>query len=207
VLNSRGFSLIELMIGIAIMAMIMFVALPAFTQWLQNTQIRNAAESTLTGLNAARNEAIRHNRPVRFQFVSSLDSTCTVSASDLANSSSLSWIVSNQDPSGACQTALSQTAALDTGALVVLKERSATEGTANVQLTSVGGATVTFSGLGRMSGAGITQLDFKNKLGTCTWQDATHGTMRCLRILINSGGQIRMCDPKLSKATNPMGCQ
>jgi hypothetical protein len=30
---------------------------------------------------------------------------------------------------------------------------------------------------------------------------------RRLSILINVGGQIRLCDPKLVRATNPQGCE
>ncbi len=190
-LKARGFTMIELMIGITIMAIIMFVALPAFTQWLQNTQIRNAAESALAGLNLARNEAIRRNSPVRFQYVNTLDATCTVSSINLSNSNSLNWIVSIQDPTGLCNQAPS-----DTVAPLIIQARSATEGTANVLLNTAGGASVTFNGLGRVTGAALTQLDFSNKLGTCVASSPT-GTMRCLRILINAGGQIRMCDPKV----------
>jgi len=197
VLKSRGFTLIELMIGITIMAIIMFVALPAFTQWLQNTQIRNATEAALTGLNLARNEAIRRNSPVRFQYVNTLDASCTVSTANLVASPSLNWIVSINDPSGLCNQAPS-----DTVAPLIIQSRSANEGTANVRLDTTGGASVTFNGLGRVSGTGMTQLEFKNQLGACSWQSSS-GTMRCLRIVVSPGGQIRMCDPKVVAPTLP----
>ena len=61
-----GFSLIELLIGIAIMAILAGLAMPSFQAWLQNTQIRNAAESIQNGLQRARAEAVGRNTNVEF---------------------------------------------------------------------------------------------------------------------------------------------
>ena len=82
-LFQRGVTLIELMIGLAIVALVLFVAVPSFGIFLQNSQIRNAAGSVLDGLQLARNEAIRRNSPVRFQFVSNLTSGCALSTTSL----------------------------------------------------------------------------------------------------------------------------
>lgn len=61
-----GFSLVELLVGIAIMAILLGLAMPAFKTWLQNTQIRNAAESIQNGLQRARAEAVGRNTDVEF---------------------------------------------------------------------------------------------------------------------------------------------
>lgn len=61
-----GFSLVELMIAIAIMATLMGLAVPSFRTWLQNSQIRNAAESVQNGLQRARAEAVGRNANVEF---------------------------------------------------------------------------------------------------------------------------------------------
>ena len=77
-----------------------------------------------------------------------------------------------------------------------IEKRSATEGTRNVVVATNGGTTATFTGLGRLSGGGITQIDFSNATGTCEHLDVLNGTMRCMRVLLSPGGEARMCDPK-----------
>ena len=90
--TQRGVTLIELMIGIAVFGILLSLAIPAFTQFLQNQKIKNAAETTMHGLTLARGEAVRRNAAIRFQFVSDLTSGCALSAS------ALNWVVSVSDP-------------------------------------------------------------------------------------------------------------
>lgn len=66
--RQRGVTLIEMMIGIAILGVLVSVALPEFSTWIQNTKIRTAAESVLSGLQLARNEAVRRNLNVQLAF-------------------------------------------------------------------------------------------------------------------------------------------
>ena len=191
----RGFSLIEIMVALVIIGVFITMGVPAFALFLQNTQIRNAAETTLAGINLARAEAIRRNATVRFNLVTNLTSGCSTS------SSALSWVVSLADPSGACEVAPS-----DTVAPQIIQKRSALEGSNNALVATSGGATLVFNGLGRVSGAGITQLRFSNVSGTCEHLDAVNGTMRCLQVMVSTGGQTKLCDPKVSDATDPRHC-
>lgn len=188
----RGFTIIEMMIAIAIMSMLLALALPNFSIFLQNTQIKNAGESVLQGLNLARAEALRRNAAVRFQFVSDLTAACALATNSLA------WVVSLADPTVRCDVAPS-----DTTAPQIVQKQSAREGTANVIIATTGGSVVTFGGLGRPSGAQMTQIDISNSSGTC---EASGGTLRCMRVLISTGGQPRLCDPKVGAADDPRNC-
>jgi type IV fimbrial biogenesis protein FimT len=187
----RGLSLVELMIGLAIVSILLLAAVPNFGIFLQNIQIRNASESVLQGLNLARTEALRRNEPVRFQFVSDLTGDCTLATN------SLNWVVSTLSAAGLCDE--------DPGVTPpeIVQKQSARDGTPNVALAS-DASTITFNGLGRASTAAT--IDLSSVSGSCEHLDAD-GTMRCLRILVSAGGQIKLCDPKVDLAgTDPRRC-
>ena len=61
-----GFSLVELMIGITIMAIVISVGMPSYSTWIRNTRIRTVAESIQNGLQMARAEAVKRNAAVQF---------------------------------------------------------------------------------------------------------------------------------------------
>lgn len=61
-----GATLIELLIGIAIVAIMITMGLPSFMVWIQNTQIRTAAEAVLNGMQMTRAEAVRRNEQITF---------------------------------------------------------------------------------------------------------------------------------------------
>ncbi|HTY02511.1 MAG TPA: GspH/FimT family pseudopilin [Rhodocyclaceae bacterium] len=75
---SRGFTLVELMVTIAILAVLMALGAPQFKAWLQNTQVRTATESIQNGLQLARAEAVRRNCNV--EFVVNADTSWSVTA-------------------------------------------------------------------------------------------------------------------------------
>jgi type IV fimbrial biogenesis protein FimT len=65
--TSRGVTLIELMITLVVLGILVFLALPSYTIWIQNTQIRTAGEAILSGLTLARSEAVRRNTSVELR--------------------------------------------------------------------------------------------------------------------------------------------
>jgi type IV fimbrial biogenesis protein FimT len=65
---SRGFTLVELMISLTVIAVLAVLGAPSFFEWLQNTQTRSATEAVLNGIQVARAEAIQRNAKVRIVF-------------------------------------------------------------------------------------------------------------------------------------------
>lgn len=64
----KGFSMIELVIVLALLLIVVGMVVPSFKGMMQNTQVRNAAESIVNGLHKARGEAIARNTNVEFAF-------------------------------------------------------------------------------------------------------------------------------------------
>jgi type IV fimbrial biogenesis protein FimT len=191
-------SLIEVLIGLAIMGVLLAIGLPNMAVWLNNSQIRTAGETMLAGLTLARVEAVRRNQIVRFQLVDNLTASCAIVQAGA------SWVVSLDDPSDACDQAPS-----DTVAPRIIQTRSSAEGTPRVVVAAATAGTVHFNGLGRVTSPGgaanMTQLALSNPTGgTCEHVDG--GDMRCLRINIAVGGEARMCDPAVTDATDPRKC-
>ncbi|MEJ2200045.1 MAG: prepilin-type N-terminal cleavage/methylation domain-containing protein [Desulfuromonadaceae bacterium] len=63
-MNNRGFSLIELVIVIAIAVIVMAISAPAMKTWLDNSKKNEVAREILSGLRHARSLAITGNQEV-----------------------------------------------------------------------------------------------------------------------------------------------
>jgi len=64
-LAQSGFTVIELMIGIAVLAIVMGLAVPAFTQFIQNNRLAAKANEVVGAFQFARAEALKRGLPVR----------------------------------------------------------------------------------------------------------------------------------------------
>jgi len=208
--SQRGLNIIEIMISLVVLGVLIGLGAPGFVEWLQNQQIRAAAEATLNGLQVARGEAVRSNTPVRFQLVSDLTSTCVLASDSVTAPVSVSWVVSLRDPTGKCDTKADPA---DPANPQIVQSRTSAEGSPNARATSVfvpsppgppaqAASTVTFAALGNVvanadATPGINKIDMTNINVT--------GATRPLRIIVSSGGSVRMCDPALA-LPEPRGC-
>jgi type IV fimbrial biogenesis protein FimT len=183
----QGVTLIELMITLTIIGIALALATPVYWEWLQNTQIRTAADSMLVGVKLARAEALKRNTSVLFQLMDSIGATCLPSATE-AN-----WVVSVTNASGKCDVADPEASPQ----IVRLKARA--EGTSNVTVAAsqsgIPQPSITFDALGRVTptpAADITIALENPTGGNCV---AASGKMRCLTVQVTAGGQARVCDP------------
>ncbi len=74
-IRQAGFTLVELLIGIAVLGILISIAMPNFRSWTLNSQIRNAAESFQNGLQRARGEAVSRNTNVELAILGGDTST------------------------------------------------------------------------------------------------------------------------------------
>lgn len=188
----RGFTLIELMVGIAIISMVLFFMIPSMATWLQGSQIRNATESIQGGLQLARAEAVRRNTQVAL-----------VLTSVAGGGNATDWVVRCVVSSPTCPGV----GQMET----FIQQRVAQEGSPNAVVTlNPAMSAIAFTGNGRITPvpAGNIVIDVthvsNNPPGTNTCI-ADGGNYRCLRLVVASGGQTRMCDPSLA-APNPRAC-
>lgn len=199
-MRQRGVTLLELVVSIAVFALILAAAAPSIGTWLDNTRIRNAAQSIQEGLQLARTEAVRRNQNISFYLVS-LTSSSIMDNSCALSSSSGSWVVSGGSPVAKCATAPSTTTAPqivatrtvnDSGGKVVVAAVQGSTGT-------TAGTSVTFNGFGR-----VVNADAVGRINVTG--PVTSTTYRKLQIAITPAGGIRMCDPAVSDTKDPRKC-
>ncbi|MGC2049057.1 MAG: GspH/FimT family pseudopilin [Gallionella sp.] len=181
----QGFSLIELLITIAIFSITLTFGVSSYRTWVQNTQIRNAAETIQNGIQRTRAEAV--TRTVNIEFV--LGATYP-------------WKMQLPGNAFKCPPEPGFDPAVDIVGTTLL-ECSTTEGSKNATatVTPAGATTLTFSSLGTVVPAAdtLTQVDLDSSV-----LDA--GDSRNLTVMIGLGGIVRMCDPNLAHGSNPQAC-
>lgn len=90
--RARGFTLIELMVTIAVLAIVTAIAYPSFTSLMNSSRLTGAANDLVGDLQTARSEAIRRNARVTV-CASADNTTCAGAAGDWQ-----SWIVWIDNP-------------------------------------------------------------------------------------------------------------
>lgn len=189
-----GFSLIELMIGVALLALLLMLGLPAFSTYLQNAKLRAAADAFYAGAQMARAEAVRRNAQVEIVLT---DDDANVGNSNTTNLSATgkNWIIRALDPT--------------TGLYSYVQGKSMLEGSGHASAPSVqidGGliSRVAFNGLGATTLAGAATFAFTHPAGgDCA---LVGGPMRCLNVIVSPGGQARMCDTAATAAGDTRKC-
>jgi type IV fimbrial biogenesis protein FimT len=195
----RGFTLIELMIGIALFALLMTLAIPSFTTMMNNTRLRDKGASIMSGLQSARGEALRRNLVVEF----ALTADPVTDGSDIgvaANGTGPTWVVRALDALGT-----------PTGTLVDF--RSGLEGSnqtdpaalytriASASLPPSG--TIRFDSLGRTNVSAANGATFDVTPADANQCRAQGGDLRCMRVVVTTSGRVRMCDPSVDPVVNP----
>lgn len=187
--SQRGFSMIEVVVTIAIMGILLAAAMPSVGDWMSKAKVRNTAESLVNGLQQARGLAVTNNRPVTFYMVTTLTSACALS------NSVGSWVVSQTSPVGQCDS---------TSTSVIMAKGSVQDGggakVGAYQSNNTTAATaVTFNGLGMLA-----QSSLSTAIRNITVAKADDSSP--LRIQISPGGAARLCDPNVNTVGDTRRC-
>jgi type IV fimbrial biogenesis protein FimT len=177
--QETGFTLIELMIGLAIFAILLMLAGPQLALMLGNSQIRNGADAMLNGVQQAQTAAIKANSVTRLL----VDTTTGTGG----------WQV--------LQTVEGVEGQLQTFSLQ--------DGAPKVSVTTVpaNARQITFDGFGRIipnvdASATLTCMKIDNP------DFSSYGSRRKLNVAITSLGLnvgTKLCDPGVA-TTEPQGC-
>jgi len=194
--HSRGFSLIELMVTVSLAALLMAVAVPAFTTWVANSKVRAVTETLQSGIRLAQTEAMRLNRTVVFSLTNDVPSNAAKAVASGRN-----WAVN-----------ITRLATEDDAVKFVQGGLFGSSGDGvTITLSSPADATaICFGFTGRLvatSTSGVTDAKCLVDVNPVAFDVSTSAGDRPLRALVSLGGQVRMCDPKRSFSTaNPDGC-
>jgi type IV fimbrial biogenesis protein FimT len=178
--KSAGFSLTELMIAVALLAILMSVGLPSFTKMMRNYEGRVASESVANGLQRARAEAVARN--ARVKFVGGVNAGPPVI---------YFWFVDYVTKPVPTDPPLDQWVS--------------TEGAQHVSMLgfaqdlATAATTITFNQLGQVVANADASPTIRQVNLTVTGGDQN------LRVIIGAGGNARVCDPGLP-STNIRSC-
>jgi type IV fimbrial biogenesis protein FimT len=183
--NAAGFTLVELMIAIVVMAILTGLAMPSFVQMMRNSEIRAAAESVRNGIQRARAEAVTRNTRVNFILGKHPNPDPDPPTS---------WTVDYETPP------LGSTAPLDS--------RSGLEGSKNVTVAAwaadaTAATTVTFNNLGQVMAN--TPPPTPNPILAQIDLDSTAAS-KPLGVIIGAGGSVRVCVLGAGPSTSPRSC-
>lgn len=188
----RGFSLIELMVTIAVLAVLVSLGVPSMSLYLSNSKILAAAEMFYASAQKARTEAIRRNAPVEIIFTDQVPNSTSVDTTGLTTTGP-NWIIRTLPATGS-----------STHVFIEAKAGREGGGAQPVAISADPADMIQFNALGALIGGGAVTVNFwRTDASSC---EASGGSDRCLRVVVSSGGQPRLCDPTVTAANDTRKC-
>lgn len=238
--RAAGFSLVELVVALAIMGVLLSLGLPAFSAYSRNIKVRAAAESFMSGLQLARGEAVRLNTSVELILTNAapvadsgelsdypllaeqaLSNTNVMLASgkfasnfptahaSVGGDPSYNWLVRTLPTAGgACGANPGPDPIVQQAkACWFLSGKRGAEGSggsadAASPILIAGLAALSFNPLGSASTA--ANFDLSSPAGgDCVLEG---GPVRCLRVHVDLGGRVKLCDQAATAPGDTRGC-
>lgn len=171
----QGFTLIEILVVVAIMAIVTVLAVPSMQTFLENSQVRSASNTMLSGLIYARNEATKLGHDVVLCISNASGTACSNSNRGYANG----YIVFGDKPNGGN----AGNGILDSTERVLLYQEALPTGYTLTSNKSPTSSSIRYSATGEIKGAsGFTLRLSKN------------GTLK-RRLVFASTGRVRIAEP------------
>jgi type IV fimbrial biogenesis protein FimT len=150
--KQTGFTLIELMFTIVVLAVLFGIGVPNFRDFIRNSRMTAAANDFVTDFNVARTEAVKRRVAVTV-CKSQLGAVCDANNADPFNS----WIIFVDDANAAVAAGTDGNGVVDTGEIVLRQRQIPT----SITVTADGRRTIFLpSGFPRtaVSGTDLTQI-------------------------------------------------
>jgi type IV fimbrial biogenesis protein FimT len=206
----HGFTLIELMVALAIFGFLIMLAGPGLATFLANSQVRNAAESVYNGVQRAQAAAIQNNSPARLV----LDPTTGTGGWQIHIA--VDGAVPARNPATPCGTPSGPSSVNPTQLFC------AKDGASYAAITPTPGdaTTITFDAFGRIQCNTDDTLacDGSKNLQWVDVANSNNASARPLRVCITNqqvpagagsipvgASQLKLCDPNAA-ATEPQAC-
>ena len=90
--KARGFTLVELMVTVAVLGILAVIAVPSMTGMINNSRVRGQSEEITAALQLARSEAVRRNQRI---------TACAAASGTTCAASAGRFVVYWQDPANA----------------------------------------------------------------------------------------------------------
>jgi type IV fimbrial biogenesis protein FimT len=190
-----GFTLIEMVVTMAVFALLVALTIPTMRTWVANVKVRAVADALQNGLRLAQAESLRRSR----QMVFSLTNSSTPQNGFTAAVNGIYWSIN---------TVPSMTDGTETAANSFVESGVLTSTTANVAVTAAQAA-ICFNSVGRLVANGLPGVTGITGGPTCALPT---GTPPVLKYNITTTGgdrplQVHMCDPNVVfSSSNPTGC-
>lgn len=219
--SRRGFTLVEVMIAMTLLAILLTLAIPSLHTWIINGRIRATAGTIADGLRQARAEALKRNKRVAFQLCGKDDA--------IGNNTGIqgsSWIISLYPQTSGFQ-ACKETTVIDqdsgagavftsagsaAGRSLLVRQTSAVKNGIKVKGWDISPSwSVSFDGFGRPvpnPDAGSTPIPtngFRYDV-VLEGNDDPSESIRPFAVLVSPAGQIRVCDTRIEDPASPNYC-
>jgi type IV fimbrial biogenesis protein FimT len=212
-LSLRGFTIVELVVVMAVFALLVVMVAPNLAIWTQNSRVRTSADYRQDGLRQAQAEAVKQNRVVEFVLTATAPSAGVFPAAAAANAAVNYWYAATVPWTSAALTTTTNGVTVVTNSNVPGMVASGILSTDAAQVSITGTEpTVCFSPYGRLT---ATSNDTSAAPVVCgasaniTYRivpTQASANSHPLNVTLSAGGQIRLCDPAKAIATYPDGC-